>query len=319
MLGRVGASDAAELLGHPSRDRAGAQVVGALYLLGAMLASASLVFPHPSEGEAAIWAVVATAVVVGGLLLASGSRVTNRALQAVVAFGSALINAMMLASGVATGVYAGMFCWVVLVSVNFFTLKMAMLQFAWMMGAFALVLTQVESSGGYSGLTRWITSTMALAVTGGAGAWLVYRRRLAEEETRGFLLLAREMLCAIDGENRFERVNPAWERQLGLSPRSLRGTPVTDLIHPGDRDEAVAALARLRVERNGEAPLDIRCRAADGAWRPMRWEVAASDGETLLYARVRPLSPDGAPEGATEAVAIGQGSGRDRFPLVEGG
>lgn len=297
MLGRVGASDAADLLGHPSRDTAGAQVVGALYLLGAMLAVSSLVLPHPEQGEAAIWAVAGAAIIVGALLLVSDTRVSNRGLQLVVALGSALINVMMLASGVATGVYATMFCWVVLVSVNFFTLKMAAVQFAWMMGAFALVLTQVESSGGYSGFTRWIAATMALAVTGGAGAWLVYRRRLAEEETQGFLLLAQEMLCAIDGENRFERVNPAWERVLGFRPRRLRGSKIVDLIHPGDREEAVAALDRLRGERRGEITLDNRCWTCEESWRPMRWQISASEGETLLYARVRPLRADGAIEG----------------------
>jgi PAS domain S-box-containing protein len=293
VLRRVAASDAADLLGHPSRDTAGAQVVGALYLLGALLAATSLIFPHPDQGEPAIWAIVLTATLVGAMLLASGTRVTNDLLQVVVALGSGLINLLMLASGVATGVYAAMFCWVVLVSVNFFTLRAAVAQFAWMMGGFAVVLTQVESSGGYSGLTRWIASTMALAVTGGAGAWLVYRRRLAEEETRGFLLLAREMLCAIDGEGRFARVNPAWEPVLGTAPRELRGTRLIDLIHPTDREEMTAALARLRAAPEGEETLDGRCRMAAGGWRPMRWEITASVGETLLYARVRPLRSDG--------------------------
>jgi hypothetical protein len=39
----------------------------------------------------------------------------------------------------------------------------------------------------------------------------------------------------------------------------------------------------------------------------MRWEISATDGETLLYARVRPLRSDGAieadPAGAAEPVA----------------
>ena len=303
--GRVGASDVADLLGHPSRDTAGAQVVGALYLLGALLGAVSLLLPHPSRGELAIWGVVAAAVIVGALLLASGRRVTNAMLAAVVALGSVLINLMMLASGVASGVYAAMFCWVVLVSVNFFSLRLACAQFVWMMGVFALVLTAVESSGGYSGLTRWFATTMGLAVTGGAGGWLVYRRRLAEEETRGFLLLAQEMLCAIDGEGRFARVNPAWERTLGFSPRELRGTPVLDLIHPVDRDEAKVAISRLRGTGAGELTLDSRCRTADGGWRPMRWEISASVEETLLYARARPLRGDGGIEGDAVLDTVG--------------
>jgi PAS domain S-box-containing protein len=309
VLGRVGASDAADLLGHPSRDNAGAQVVGALYLLGALLGSVSLVLPHPAEGELAIWGVVATAIVVGSMLLTWGrGRVDNDELLAVVALGALLINLMMFASGVATGVYSGMFCWVVLVAVNFFTLRQAVGIFAFMMGTFALVLTQVESGGGYSGLTRWIASTLALAVTGGAGAWLVYRRRLAEEETRSFLLLAQEMLCAIDGENRFERVNPAWEGVLGLTPREMRGTPLIDLIHPADQEELITAVVRLRRGEDDRAiTLDARCRTASGSWRPMRWELSTSPAETLLYARVRPLRGDGAEQegGTAEAVPAG--------------
>jgi PAS domain S-box-containing protein len=292
-LGRAGAADAADLLGHPSRDTAGAQVVGALFLLGALLGATSLVLPHPHEGEAGIWAVVVVAVVVGGLLLAAGRRVTHLALLIVVGFGSLLINLMMLFSDVASGVYAGMFCWVVLVSVNFFSLRQAVAQFVFMMGTFALVLTQVESSGGYSGLTRWLAATLALAVTGGAGAWLVYRRRLAEEESRSFLLLAQEMLCAIDGDGRFERVNPAWERMLGITPRELRGTRVLDFVHPADREEASGVISALRGG-DLDATLDARCRSAGGDWRPMRWEISFSKADTLIYARVHPLRADGA-------------------------
>jgi PAS domain S-box-containing protein len=176
----------------------------------------------------------------------------------------------------------------VLVSVNFFSLRVALLQFAWMMGAYAAVLTQVESSGGYSGLTRWIASTMALAVTGLAGAWLVFRRRVAEEETRSFLVLAREMLCAIDAQNRFERLNPAWERVLGHDPASLRDTPFLDLVHPADREETGAVIDSLRHGAGG-VTMDVRCRAADGSWQPMRWEVSLSAWDGLVYARVRPL------------------------------
>jgi PAS domain S-box-containing protein len=310
VLGRVGASDAADLLGHPSRDNAGAQVVGALYLLGALLGSVSLVLPHPDEGELAIWGVVAAAIIVGSLLLTWGrGNVGNELLLAVVALGALLINLMMLASGVATGVYSGMFCWVVLVSVNFFTLRQAVWIFALMMGTFALVLTQVESGGGYSGLTRWIASTLALAVTGGAGAWLVFRRRLAEEETRSFLLLAQEMLCAIDGENRFERVNPAWEGVLGHTPRDLRGSSLVDLIHPADQEELMMAVVRLRRgEGDGAITLDARCRTASGLWRPMRWEFSSSPTETLLYARVRPLRGDGAEQGSSAPEAVPAGA-----------
>jgi PAS domain S-box-containing protein len=291
VLGRVGAAGVATQLRRPARGSNGAHIVGALFLLGALLSAMSLVFPHPQQGEGFIWGVVVAATLIGAWLFATAWRISRTALALFVATGSVLINLLMLASGVATGVYTGMFCWVVLVSVNFFSLRVALLQFAWMMGGFAVVLTQVESSGGYSGLTRWLASTMALAVTGAAGAWLVFRRRLAEEETRSFLLLAREMLCAIDTEDRFERLNPAWERILGYDPETLRDTPFLDLVHPEDRDETRAVVDSLR-HGAGAVTMAVRCRAADGAWQPMRWEVSLAESEALVYARVRPLRTD---------------------------
>ena len=291
----------ADLLARPARESNGVHVVGALFLLGALLAATSLLLPHPASGELAIWAVTATGVVVGGLLLTRAGWVTTGKLQLAVAFGSLLINVMILASGVATGVYAAMFCWVVLISVNFFSLRHAIGQFAWMMGGYAAVLTAVESGGGYSALTRWLFATMALAVTGAATAWLVFPRRLAEQETRGFLALSKEMLCTIDAEDRFEKLNPAWERILGHPPERLHEAPMIDVIHPLERAEASAAIDRLR-DGTDELTLENRCRDAAGGWRPMRWELTFSSEDAVIYARVRPVR--GAPE-AARAVTRG--------------
>lgn len=278
----------AEYLRGPARGSNGAHVVGVLYLFGALLGVVSLVLPHPASGELQIWGVVIAAAVVGSFLLATGKRISEPMLQASVAFGALLINVMALASDVAAGVYVGMFCWVVLVSVNFFSLRSAILQFVWMMGTFAVVLLFVESSGGYSALTRWLTTMLALAVTGGAGAWLVFRRRLAEEESHRFLDLSQEMLCTIAVDNHFDKLNPAWERILGHPITELYATPVTELIHPEDRPATERALDRLRSGTES-LMLENRCRTGDGGWRTMLWTASFHDDETMIYARVRPM------------------------------
>lgn len=265
-----------------------ADVIGALFLLGALLGGISLVFPHPAEGEWAIFGVVAAAAGTGAALIGRSTSWSTPWIHAAVAFGSVCINVMMFASGVASGVYSAMFCWVVLVSVNFFSLRAAAVHFAWMMGSFALVLTIVDSGSGYSPFTRWITLTLALAVTGFATVWLVYRRRLAEESAQRFLDLSQEMLCTISPDGCLTRVNRAWERTLGHPIGSLHSISVLDLVHPLDRARAEQALAKLQ-DGTAALMLDARVRGGDGTFQEMRWNASFSDDEKLIYARVRPL------------------------------
>lgn len=294
MLGRL-SEGVSQFLRRATEDSIRADVIGALFLLGALLGVVSLVFPHPNEGELAIWGVVVVAAVTGAALVKWSTWWTTPLVHLAVAFGSLLINVMMLASGVASGVYAAMFCWVVLVSVNFFTPRMAMAQFIWMMGAFAVVLTLVESGSGYSAVTRWITVTMALAVTGGATAWLVYRRRLAEETAQRFLDLSQEMLCTIDAEGRLARLNRVWERTLGYPTSSLGTMSVVELVHPEDRPATERALAKL-ADGTAKLTLENRVRGGDGTFHRMLWSASFSDDESLIYARVRltgePVRPD---------------------------
>lgn len=267
-----------------------ADVIGVLFLLGALFSVVSLVFPHPDQGEMVIWAVVVVAVLTGIALIGLSHRWTLLMIQVVVAFGSVLINLMMLASGVAAGVYAAMFCWVVLVSVNFFSPRMAVAQFAWMMGLYALVLTDVDSGGDYAGITRWVTLTLALAVTGGATAWLVYRRRLAEEAAQRFMDLSQEMLCTIGPDDRLTRVSSEWERMLGYPTSSLYSMDILDLIHPLDRAETEEAFTKLR-DGTPALKLENRVRGGQGDFHALVWSASFSGDESLIYARVRPKVP----------------------------
>lgn len=280
---------------RPARGSNGAQVVGVLFVLGGLLGAISLVLPHPASGDLEIWGVVVVAVLVGVSLVVWRAIVPHWLLHATVAFGALLVNVMALASGVAAGVYAGMFCWVVLVSVNFFSIRSALVHFAWMIGTFAVVLTIVESSGEYSALNRWLTTTMALAVTGAAGAWLVFRRRLAEEEVQRFMNLSEEMLCTIDSGGRFGRLNSAWERSLGYPLPQLYATRVVDLVHPGDLAETEAALASLR-DGMDSLTLQNRCRGQNGGWHELLWSASFADEETMIYARVKPARARSAPD-----------------------
>ena len=143
-----------------------------------------------------------------------------------------------------------------------------------------------------------MAAAFGLAVTGGATAWLVYRRRVAEESRRRFLKLSEEMLCTIDDEDRFVQLNPAWGSRLGYSDAQLCAQPFTALVHPADRPATDIALAKLRT--GGEAvTIENRCRRSDGTWQRLIWRAFFLEDESLVYARVRPLRP--VTESASEA------------------
>jgi PAS domain S-box-containing protein len=295
---------ASQILRRASDESIRAQVVGALFILGALLSALTMIFPHPDAGQLIIWGVVVVASVIGVALLHRREQISNLAFHLAVAMGSLLINVLMLAADIAAGVYAAMFNWVILVIVNFFTPRQAIAHFAWMMGLYAGVLAIVGSSAGYSPLSRWLVATFALAVTGSATGWLVFRRRLAEESARRFLDLSQEMLCTIGRDGRFAKLNPIWSRTFGYSDAELCAKPVTNLIHPAD--QAVAELAFSRLRRGGPTELfENRCRDIGGNWTWLRWSASYSHDEELIYARVRPMRRSSIPTASEELQEAG--------------
>lgn len=265
-----------------------ADVIGALFLLGALLSALTVILPHPNFEPAGVWVVVVLAGATGALLLNRSARMSTPQLHVAVALGSLLINALVVTTEVASGIYPAMFPWVVLVAVNFFRMREAAAHFVWLMGLYAVALALVDSASGFSPVTRWIIAAFALAVTGGATAWLVYRRRIAEQSRRRFLNLAEEMLCAVSPDDRFAQLNPVWGTRLGYTDEQLCSTPFTELVHPDDRESTEVALERLR---NGMYVLafENRLRKSDGRWLRLVWHAFYSPAERLVYARVVPV------------------------------
>lgn len=280
-----------------------ADVIGALFILGALLSALTVILPHPDFDATGVWIIVVLASGAGALLLNRSARISTPQLHVAVAFGSLLINALVVTTEVASGIYPAMFPWVILVAVNFFRMREAVAHFVWVMALYAVALALVDSASGFSPVTRWVIAALALAVTGGATAWLVYRRRIAEQSRRRFLNLAEEMLCAVSPDDRFAQLNPVWGTRLGYTDQQLCGAPFTELVHPDDQETTEVALERLR---NGMYVLafENRLRKSDGKWVRLVWHAFYSPAERLIYARVVPV------RAVDEKVA-------DRSPLHE--
>jgi diguanylate cyclase (GGDEF)-like protein/PAS domain S-box-containing protein len=262
-----------------------ARVVGLLLLLGGVLGAVALALPHPAVSDDVGLAVMdAVAFAAGFAYLAFARRIPLWFVHVTVAASSLLICSGIYFSGVATGLYSTMFVWVALFTAYFFSRRAAILHLLWLLACYAGVLALVEDTAGFSLITRWLLTAIALAVTTGLTSWLVARREAAERRSEHFFELSRDMLCTADRGGYLVEVNPAWERTLGYKPDELRSRPFIEFVHPDDRDRTQAEVDAVA---GGQPTFEFenRWQARDGSWRWLHWTSTLSEDEDLLYAR----------------------------------
>ena len=91
--------------------------------------------------------------------------------------------------------------------------------------------------------------------------------RLRDEDTRIRALVERahEGVSLLDADGQIVYASPASERILGYLPEERVGRPVSEFIHPADREEVCAGFRALRM-RPGDALLrEVRCLRKDGS------------------------------------------------------
>ena len=96
-----------------------------------------------------------------------------------------------------------------------------------------------------------------------------------------------DLLCIVDTEGSFRRLNPEWERALGYPVRELEGRQLLDFVHPDDIEATLAARARL-AQGHVETTFAIRVRTKAGGYRWLEWR--AFPRGALIYAAARDLT-----------------------------
>ncbi|MEQ8207764.1 MAG: PAS domain S-box protein, partial [Woeseia sp.] len=106
-------------------------------------------------------------------------------------------------------------------------------------------------------------------------------QREAEYQRDNFFNLSIDMLLVTHTDGRIVRANPACEKILGYTPEQMQKMSLSDLVAPEEREAGENARAAME---SGESLVlfDLRCVAANGAIRDIRWNATPWVEEGLV-------------------------------------
>jgi PAS domain S-box-containing protein len=98
-----------------------------------------------------------------------------------------------------------------------------------------------------------------------------------------------DMLCFLDYNGHFKRLNPAWERTLGFTREELMSRPFIEFVHPDDRERTLKQNADVRAGGKALA-FENRYLCKDGSYRWFRWNAAPASAEKVIYSVARDIT-----------------------------
>jgi PAS domain S-box-containing protein len=104
-----------------------------------------------------------------------------------------------------------------------------------------------------------------------------------------FFTISIDLLCFLDFNGYFKRLNPAWERTLGFTVEELKSRPFIEFVHPDDRERTLAQNARVRA--GGQAlGFENRYLCKDGSHRWLYWNAAPDTSASVIYSVARDIT-----------------------------
>lgn len=113
--------------------------------------------------------------------------------------------------------------------------------------------------------------------------------KTAREMEHRFFLESIDLLCFLDFNGYFKRLNPAWERTLGYTREELMSKPFIEFVHPDDRERTLNQNATVR--EGGQArSFENRYMCKDGTFRWLRWNASPDSVERVIYSVARDVT-----------------------------
>jgi PAS domain S-box-containing protein len=117
---------------------------------------------------------------------------------------------------------------------------------------------------------------------------VIQRKRIQEQFDR-FFTLSLDLLCVAGFDGYIQRVNPACKAILGFGPEELQSQSYLELVHPEEREAAIAELQRLKAGSN-VVSYEVRILARDGSYKWTQWTATPALNEQLIYASGRDIT-----------------------------
>jgi two-component system, sensor histidine kinase and response regulator len=130
---------------------------------------------------------------------------------------------------------------------------------------------------------------LAMLTTVGSQIGLFVELKRAQEELDRFFTLSIDLLCIANFDGYFLRLNPAWERTLGIRRDELLARPWLDFVHPDDREATVNARTTI-VNDTELMAFENRYRCADGSYKWLQWTAYGFRDLGLIYAVARDVT-----------------------------
>ncbi len=113
------------------------------------------------------------------------------------------------------------------------------------------------------------------------------REARAREER--FFDVSLDMLCVLNFNGYFKRLNPAWERTLGFTVGELMSRPFIEFVHPDDRDRTLRQNGEVRG--GGQAlAFENRYLCKDGSFRWFLWNAASDRDDQVIFSMARDVT-----------------------------
>lgn len=117
----------------------------------------------------------------------------------------------------------------------------------------------------------------------------VSSEQLGEMEYQRFFDLSLDMLCLVDYNGYFKRLNQAWMQTLGYTEEELKAEPFMSFVHPDDQQATMDASAQV-FGGSDVAQFENRYRCKDGSYLWIEWQSAVVSDQQLIYAAARDIT-----------------------------